>query len=132
MLSRMTWVQCAFARRKDWLLIIILALVLLLLEKGLPARRMEITEQMESHIMFPFLKSTVPSFVVPIYSFLGPIAVVSGHMYLTKGPPSISHAGTLCALVSVLLTADITNLFKIMVCPRALRGWSPSGSGLAT
>lgn len=93
----------------------VLVIVLLVLEKALPARRMEITEQMEPHIKFPFLDSTVPAAAVPIYSFLGPVAVVHTHTYLTKGAPSINHAATLCSCVSVLLTADITNLFKILV-----------------
>lgn len=115
-----TWLRCMRAKWKDWLVVVLLGLVLPVTEKSGTARRMEITEQMEPHIKFPFVRSTVPSQAVIAYGILGPTVAVTAHAYCARISPAVHHAATVGSLVSVLLSADITNVFKITVRP-ALR-----------
>ena len=109
------WLRCMRSKWKDWLVVVLLGLVLPFTEEATTARRMEITEQMEPHIKYPFVASTVPSQAVIAYGILGPTAVVSVHAYTARISPALHHAATVGSLVSVLVSADITNVFKITV-----------------
>jgi hypothetical protein len=112
-----TWTQCAKRCYKDWLLLLVLLVVLPFSEEGTTARRMYITESMLEQIKFPFYPSTVPSWSVPMYSLLAPSLTMIAHGHWTGQTAATMHACTLGALTSTILSADITNIFKIQVCP---------------
>lgn len=78
-------------------------------------RHMYITDTMLEQIKFPFGKSTVPSWSVPLYNLVGPPVVIAVHAQVTNRPSVLSHHGILGALFSTSTSALITNILKITV-----------------
>ena len=112
-----TWLQCARKSYKDWILFAVLLVILPFTEEWATARRMYITAPMLAHIQFPYQRGTVPSLAVPLYSLVTPSLVIGLHGSSTGQTAATVHGGMLGALTSTVLTADVTNIFKIQVPP---------------
>ena len=118
----LSWAQCARRALPSWALLVLLVVLLPVLEfsKG---RRMYITDTMLEAIKFPFGPDTVPSWSVPLYSSIVPSTVISVHSAVAKVPAPVVHGGVLGALTSLLISADITNFFKLQARPTTSRVW---------
>lgn len=117
-----TWAQCVRRALPSWLLVALLVVLLPVLEFD-DGRRMYITDSMLEAIKFPFQPSTVPSWSVPLYSSIVPSTVIAAHGVAARAPAAATHGGVLGSLTSLLISADVTNFFKLQVgvhrCPCA-------------
>lgn len=78
-------------------------------------KRMYISDHILEQIKFPFGKSTVPSWSVPLYNLVGPPVVIAVHAHSTGRTSLLSHHGIMGSLFSTSSSALITNILKITV-----------------
>lgn len=78
-------------------------------------KRMYISDHVLEQVKFPFGKSTVPSWSVPLYNLVGPPVVIAIHSKVTNRSSTLSHHGVMGSLFSTSAAALITNILKITV-----------------
>lgn len=90
-------------------------------EETAVGKRMYISDTVLEQIKYPFVKSTVPSWSVPLYNLVGPPVVIAIHAKATSRSSMLSHHGIMGSLFSTSASALITNILKITVrCSSAL------------
>nr|XP_043618261.1 lipid phosphate phosphatase 2-like isoform X2 [Erigeron canadensis] len=94
----------------DWLILMILAVIMIVLNCIPPFYRF-VGKDMMTDLKYPFKDNTVPLWTVPVYAVLFPIAVFLAFYFCRRDVYDLHHA-ILGLLFSVLITGVITDAIK--------------------
>eukprot|EP00892_Ulva_mutabilis_P003318 jgi/Ulvmu1/1358/UM011_0086.1 len=112
---RLTWFTMVRRSWKDWVTVLVLLALLAVSEEAGGGRRMHITDSVLEQVQYPFVKSTVPSWSVPLYNLVGPPVVIAIHSQVRGRASLLTHHGVMGSLFSTSASALITNVLKLTV-----------------